>query len=164
MKEILLSVKPKCCELISKREKTVVVRKTKPKLDTPFKVYIYCTNDSEGDLFMRTGNKFLGYHCESLQGKVIGEFVCDSIERVNDYIPNELYEYGINKTLYAWHISALLIYSRPKELKEFKNNRSCYYDHLGLATPKCKDCKGYQVVEPPKNWCYVESEVQEDEI
>ena len=43
-KAVLLSIKPQYCELIASGKKTVEVRKTRPKLDTPFKVYIYCTN------------------------------------------------------------------------------------------------------------------------
>lgn len=43
MKSILQSIKPKYCELIAAGKKTIEVRKTRPKLETPFKVYIYCT-------------------------------------------------------------------------------------------------------------------------
>lgn len=43
MKSVLISIHPKWCEKIANGEKTIEVRKTKPKLDTPFKCYIYCT-------------------------------------------------------------------------------------------------------------------------
>ena len=43
MKAVLMSIKPKWCELIAQRKKTIEVRRTKPKLNVPFKVYIYCT-------------------------------------------------------------------------------------------------------------------------
>lgn len=43
MKSILQSIKPQYCELIARGKKTIEVRKTRPKLDVPFKVYIYCT-------------------------------------------------------------------------------------------------------------------------
>ena len=42
-KAVMLSIRPKWCEKIASGEKTIEVRKTRPKLDTPFKVYIYCT-------------------------------------------------------------------------------------------------------------------------
>lgn len=45
MKAVLISIKPQWCDLIATLKKTIEVRKTKPKLDTPFKVYIYCTQD-----------------------------------------------------------------------------------------------------------------------
>ena len=40
-KAVLLSVRPNWCKLIWAGMKTVEVRKTCPKLETPFKVYIY---------------------------------------------------------------------------------------------------------------------------
>lgn len=47
MKEVLISIRPEWCELIVKGRKTFEVRKTKPKLDTPFKCYIYETTVKE---------------------------------------------------------------------------------------------------------------------
>lgn len=83
MKSVLISINPKWCELIASGKKTVEVRKTKPKLETPFKVYIYCTKGKfEPSECLRNN---LHYDdstikvCEG-QGKVIGEFVCDKIE------------------------------------------------------------------------------------
>ena len=43
MKSILISIQPKWCELIASGKKTIEVRKTRPKLETPFKCYIYET-------------------------------------------------------------------------------------------------------------------------
>lgn len=43
MKSVLISIKPQYCELIASGKKTVEVRKRRPKLQTPFKCYIYCT-------------------------------------------------------------------------------------------------------------------------
>ncbi len=87
MKSVLISIQPKWCELIASGKKTVEVRKTKPKLETPFKVYIYCTNN-RGSL--HTGYGGLYYHKSSvgkndnscISGKVIGEFVCKKIDRI----------------------------------------------------------------------------------
>lgn len=58
---VLISIRPKWCEKIISGEKTIEVRKTRPKMDTPFKCYIY-----------KCGN-----------GKVIGEFLCDEISNIN---------------------------------------------------------------------------------
>jgi predicted transcriptional regulator len=51
MRAVLISIQPKWVEKIARGQKTVEVRKTKPKLETPFKVYIYCTigNGVNGD-------------------------------------------------------------------------------------------------------------------
>lgn len=43
MKAVLISINPLWCELIGNGEKTIEVRKNRPKLKTPFKVFIYCT-------------------------------------------------------------------------------------------------------------------------
>lgn len=45
MKAILMSIRPKWVEKIANGEKTVEVRKTVPKCDQPFKVYMYCTKE-----------------------------------------------------------------------------------------------------------------------
>lgn len=42
-KAVLISIRPGWVEEIFSGKKTLELRKTKPKLDTPFKCYIYCT-------------------------------------------------------------------------------------------------------------------------
>lgn len=96
MKAILMSIQPKWCYLIAHGDKTIEVRKTKPKLKPPFKVYMYCTKARIlGELIMCKSNensKLFGYGSvvginkgfkkaedELLIGKVIGEFVCDRV-------------------------------------------------------------------------------------
>ena len=188
MKSVLISIQPKWCELIANGKKAVEVRKTKPKLDTPFKVYIYCTNSKDMLWILRKNErnsekiasiftaKDVGGATKA-NGKVIGEFVCDSAKMsfvgYNEkgcpsywdildgscLTPNELVCYGEWKTLYGWHISDLVIYDKPKELSEFKKiNRECWYADLGLAKRDCPECqnKGCFVQRPPQSWCYVE--------
>ena len=137
MKSVLISIQPKWCELIASGQKTIEVRKTKPKLETPFKVYIYCTQGKEQkELF-----KKLYKHIPFNNKVIIGEFVCDEIEtlcekkkdgryvhKIIDRIAvekyaamsiDEFWDYVGLKQCYAWHISNLVIYDKPKELKEF---------------------------------------------
>lgn len=45
MKSVMLSIKPKWCEMIARGQKTIEVRKSRPKLEVPFLCYIYCTKD-----------------------------------------------------------------------------------------------------------------------
>lgn len=40
-KAVLISINPKWCELIAIGKKTIEVRKSRPKIKTPFKVW-YC--------------------------------------------------------------------------------------------------------------------------
>ena len=42
-KAVMISIQPKWCELIASGKKTIEVRKSEPKLDIPFQVYIYQT-------------------------------------------------------------------------------------------------------------------------
>ncbi len=172
MKAVMISIQPKWCEPIANGKKTIEVRKTKPKLETPFKCYIYCTKDNIDSSPKRVWWKSdkSGYR-HIMNGKVIGEFVCDGIishcEMANADIAEqqgrirreELAEYSNGKELFGWHISDLVIYDKPKELSEFKkHNRHCHYEHLGLATPKCSECKECQLERPPQSWCYVEEQ------
>lgn len=90
-KAVLISIQPKWCELIVSGKKTIEVRKTRPKFKTPFKCYIYCTYGKglieRSDLCLPnmlieqkvTKEKTWGNCCN---GKVIGEFVCDRIDRI----------------------------------------------------------------------------------
>ena len=156
MKSIMLSIRPKWCALIANGRKTIEVRKTRPKIEPPFKVYIYCTKG--GEPIWTTNYNRDGY----LNGKVIGEYVCDSCERYGPpflglshagCVPApELYEYnrgGIG--LYGWHISDLVIYDTPKELTDF--NRPSDQCDLLTGAPNI-------MMRPPQSWCYVQ-EIQE---
>ena len=169
MKAVLISIQPKWCELIASGKKTIEVRKTKPKLETPFKVYIYCTKERRKTDFITKSERF-GYltgHEGSFynrakeydaNGKVIGEFVCEKV--LESFLNNndgwfiekgcltqkEIDKYqGDKSILYGWHISNLVIYDKPKNLSEFEGLRKTKF--------------GYQPIKlarPPQSWCYVE--------
>ena len=165
MKAVLISIQPKWCELIASRRKTIEVRKTRPKMETPFKCYIYCTEGKDTVYYMAK----IGL-CETrYDGKVIGEFVCDDIivdERgenadvFSKYAQLSLVEqkkYGANKPLFGWHISKLKIYYKPKELEWFRKCHKCEYGPLERCKRHEFSCDGtYKIVNPPQSWCYVE--------
>lgn len=79
-KAVLISIKPKWCKLIMDGQKTVEIRKSRPKIETPFKCYIYCTEnkDTHDLLELHTNDGKI----KKMNGKVIGEFVCD---RISEY-------------------------------------------------------------------------------
>lgn len=85
MKAILMSIKPKWCEKIFSGEKTIEVRKTTPKLETPFKAYIYQTKKPVEVWLNGTGRHISEYDktCwyNDGSGKVIGEFICDKVDK-----------------------------------------------------------------------------------
>lgn len=190
-KAILLSIQPRWCGLIASGKKTIEVRKTKPKIETPFKVYIYCTNDRKNHFW--TGKRY-SYADERSHnafdkdgnGKVIGEFICDAIishcEMANADIAEQqghirreqLFEYANGAELYGWHISELKIYNdQPKALSEFGT----------ICDEDCPNCEFWKYVmvnqherdmdctnssyplrplkRPPQSWCYVEASSNE---
>ena len=182
MKSVLISIQPKWCELIASGKKTVEVRKTKPKLETPFKVYIYCTKVKfEPSECLRNN---LHYDdsaikvCEG-QGKVIGEFVCDQIDEIG-YSPEmhgkyicdiddihyvscvdfeQMFDYLADGYGYAWHISDLVIYDEPKSLEKFfKPCDGCEKKGTIRCTEESTPCRAKKITRPPQSWCYVEGE------
>lgn len=193
MLSVLASILPKYCEFIASGIKTVEVRKTRPKIETPFKCYIYCTKAKDkalldgytffaDELYIDHWSKTLtcGHTQfeEIVNGKVIGEFVCDNIEIIKktDYHPNyyftrigtclepsEMWEYGKGKPLYAWHISDLIIYDKPKELSEFRKSGALSYDDWLYGMYNGTSESSYEkyllpfaLTRPPQSWCYIE--------
>lgn len=147
-KAVLISIRPGWVEEIFHGKKTLELRKTRPKLDTPFKCYIYCT--------LGRGNAF----GEVFGGLVVGEFMCDRIKSVfgsaylkmpeSAFAGSDLNIYQIDTYLdgkdgHFWHISCLKIYDRPKLLSKFTGLRGTKFG----AEP-------VEIKRPPQSWCYVE--------
>lgn len=102
---VMLSIRPKWVEKIASGEKTIEVRKTRPKLETPFKCYIYCTMDYPYISVSCGKLDKLDYRTNTVgrcNGKVIGEFTCDRIYEIRkrgipenfDYCYLSLNEWG----------------------------------------------------------------------
>lgn len=183
-KAVMLSIRPKWVEKIANGEKTIEVRKTKPKLDTPFKCYIYCTLQGCNEFFRvdlgRDVAKWNRGKWADRKGKVIGEFTCDRIFSINVFdngsIQNWLFEHmerscltyeeladyiGNGKTGYGWHISDLLIYDQPRELTAFRwaCPNSWYCESCAMYWENNGTCgnESLYIKRPPQSWCYVEA-------
>lgn len=177
-KAIILSIRPKWVEKIFNGEKTIEVRKTRPKLDTPFKCYIYCTLPKyPHEDFIATDYprpQFYG------GGKVIGEFTCERIALIaydggelssttnaafspaTCLTQAEIIAYiGDKGRCYGWHISNLLIYDQPRELTAFRRacKNSWYCESCAMYWENNGTCgnKSLQIRRPPQSWCYVEA-------
>ena len=166
MKAVLMSIRPKWCELIFSGKKTAEVRKSRPKLKTPFKVYIYCTKDFKP-------NVKYGFKLWAGRGKVIGEFVCDLVRDARDCFigPSCLtteewlkYTNGYKRQVWCWRITDVKIYDEPKLLSAFY--KECAgLDNTGLCD-ECENAVGEEcdcavngqlhLTRPPQSWCYVE--------
>lgn len=156
-KAVLISIRPEWCQKIMAGRKTIEVRRTRPKMNPPFKCYIY-----------KCGN-----------GKVVGEFLCDQIIEDRTYGHNEEFyraacmsaydaaAYAMQSPMYGWHISNLKIYDAPKELIEFhtwKKCKSC--NKSGYESTACiydENCIiPAAITKAPQSWCYVEEEIWND--
>ena len=173
MKKILLSLRPQWCEKIFNGSKTIEVRKSRPSLYMPFKVYVYCTkrklylykNPNNGELFLDSNGGYRGgdYEDRYLTGKVIGSFVCDDVitdfrgEHSDDFAKyallsiDEQKKYGGNKLLYGWHITEPKLFDEPKEFYELyapcKKNKQ-------TADENCKGCSyAYKGVTTGEIYC-----------
>lgn len=100
-KAVLISIRPKWCEKIINGQKTIEVRKTRPKLKLPFKCYIYCTQDKHLAFMQNQASTNL-IACMDAgtaipvggvvgNGKVIGEFICDRIYELETRSPGGSY-------------------------------------------------------------------------
>ena len=127
-KAVMLSIRPEWCAKIAFGEKTVEVRKTRPKIELPFKCYIYETK---------------------ARMNIIGEFVCYRFFPVShnyrQYVKllhdlhlypcmtdREIENYLGNRNGYIWQITDVVIYDTPRSLSDFGLKR------------------------PPQSWCYVQ--------
>lgn len=179
-KAVLISIRPKWCELIASGKKTIEVRKSRPKLETPFKCYIYCTNSGRplvygdkpcADGWTEAYTQTYGYSREEadkiwgvMNGKVIGEFVCDRMDTLSgrgvateEYLRDvcltvdQYNAYRKGRATYFWHISDLVIYDEPKKLSEFVTGSSVFtYNKDGNIVYS-------GMKRPPQSWCYVET-------
>jgi predicted transcriptional regulator len=175
MKSVLISIRPEWCEKIASGEKTVEIRKTAPKLEPPFKVYVYQTKHREHNGPTHS------------DGKVIGEFTCSEIFPIRVFENGSIQDYmchymerslvpyddiaayiGKDKTGYGWRIADLVIYERPKLLGWFQKPCICKGEYDGEEYRDCLNCElagdsDYGIIacnrpikRPPQSWCYVE--------
>ena len=187
-KAVLLSIRPRYCQKIISREKTIEVRKDAPDIPQPFKCFMYCTSVKPlslaeyVDIHAKTG----GY-LDIMTTKVFGEFMCDKVSTyhcVEDEdgdpgawiydIPTvdgektalsyeEFASYGKGATLYGWCISDLKIYDEPLEITQFI--KPCPYDEICECCDmyfELEDCcknAALQLRRPPQSWFYVEDGV-----
>ena len=187
MKAVMLSLRPQWCEKIFNGSKTIEVRKSRPSIPTPFKVYVYETKGKT-----KYWSQPMPMPYTEGRGKVIGSFVCDRVRLCIPFglkghlLSQEVYremcltkeqldKYGGLKTLYGWHITEPKLFDKPRELREFYTK--C--DKTGDC--ECEDCLHLQVVlssypcdddvytwcgvdnkkpisRPPQSYCFVETD------
>lgn len=212
MNAILVLVPPEVCERIANGKQTLLLMKRIPKLETPYKVYMYCTGGTGKELvkdilYRWNGTRLIKRRVDKgwlkdnpkqtwqilldygfthqihsgdyeLNGKVIGEFVCDKIWKIEFHdnwgrkeyrtingVFGESLFYGDcgltfsdidvylqKKTGFGLHISDLTIYDQPKELGEFGRYKK------GIRYHKCEkwneDCRYYEYEDDARDQGY----------
>nr|DAQ35596.1 MAG TPA: hypothetical protein [Caudoviricetes sp.] len=122
MIDVLLSVRPRWCRKILKREKPVELRKSGPRIKGIFRVYLYETKQG--------------------RGAVVGECICWMVERDSPGIystamvegsclsAEEIDTYANGRPVYGWYLAKITEYKHPRPLSDFNLQRApqswCY--------------------------------------
>ena len=181
MQAVMASIRPCYCADIANLIKTIEIRKSRPRLETPFKCYIYCT---KGPPYLVLADVFYGnweteyattygYSREeadriwgTMNSKVIGEFVCDDCSLLSKEHYGYIEKYG------RLSLQQLKKYMGIPEERELEYSDGCYGWHISeleiYDTPKelsdfyVEDIKTFdcpslkRMKRPPQSWCYVE--------
>lgn len=129
---VMINLSPEECMRIATGEQKALLRKLKPNLNTPFKVYILCSK-SETRVFgndksfltdsfklLKSEKDFERTSCDThylVQGwieKALAEIIEDTC---SDY--SSLYSYLAKKSAYAWYVSDLKFYDKSKSVSDF---------------------------------------------
>ena len=153
MSKILMSIRPEWCKRIFNGEKTIEVRKTRPLIDMPFKVFVYETK-AQFVKSIRGACTTFGYG----HGKVIGEFVCDRVEEYEgEFWDDDTYE----RIQEPWEPSDFAEYGEY-EYDTIGENGEFYGKGIELSKQSClswnelrkyvgqglKDFYGWHITEP----------------
>ena len=190
-KAILISIKPKWVAKILNGEKTIEIRKTKPNVDLPVDVYIYCTKDKDIlcliDNVWNTLKVIKGRKLTSeFFGKVLAKFTLNKVEKITPEMWSPIKEKEVlnsaclnefelldyisknngepDNPFYAWHISNLVIFDKPKELSEFRKYSGVphgYVDEIIKYTRKITNNPNIplddQLTKAPQSWQFIET-------
>lgn len=179
-KGVLISIRPRWCEKIASGDKTIEVRKTRPKLDTPFKCYIYCTIGGQ-DLnipisqerlmrdYLETGS-MKSLNCPLGNGKVIGEFTCDRIYELQTKARGGSYYVKGKDWMTACEVAQQSCFTL-KDMHDYLHAQTGYGWHItdlriydaprelreftGLRNTRF-GAEPYDIKRPPQSWGYVQ--------
>ena len=153
MKEILMSIRPQWCEKIFNGSKTIEVRKSRPSIPTPFKVYVYETKGKT-----KYWSQPMPIPYTEGRGKVIGSFVCDRVEEYEgEFWDDDTYE----RIQEPWEPSDFAEYGEY-EYDTIGENGEFYGKGIELSKQSClswnelrkyvgqglKDFYGWHIIDP----------------
>ena len=171
---IILSMKPKMVDKILNGEKTIEIRKTRPKCELPCKVYIYCTKAkpylyriNDDDEFETTNKRRFPESCYikdyyAQNKEIVAEFVLEKIDKLeyrhlsvshqNAYIP-------ISKDAdYQWEKHSCLNYSDIVKYGKFVSLYAWHISDLKIYN-KARELSEFKSWQKDKSgWQCVEKE------
>lgn len=178
---ILVSIKPYYYYLIAEEKKKIEVRKMALK-NLPQDIAFYMSKDEKSFAkipkeFQEKYRKHFGkvgmrVVCDEVERFSVGSLRSDDIEKLACLSYNEMINYFYKpeeldgKTVkqgFAWHISDLKIYDKPKELSEFIKRCNCKGHCFMCEREIVKQDKSKQMcvcyekaTRPPQSWMFVE--------
>lgn len=188
MKAIMVNAPPSICEKVANGDCTILVKKSMPKIDAPFKCYLYCMKAKTiGDIILcksEENAKLFGYNTVKginkgfaenedikLKSKVIGEFICDRLIQYN--CDRDFQEYFVAGYLGAY-MPLREMYLTQKDLMEYGKGETLYGWHISNLTiydePKeltefftpIGKRPSYMLERPFSSWGYVEEKEDKD--
>lgn len=174
MKSFLISIKPEFVEKILNGEKTVEIRKTKPNVKLPCKVYIYCTKGKNTIVYVeRKGEKdwygniakntmvvtrpkydYMNYPNETL-GKVVAEFTLNEIETLPSI------RYKANGAFYQYNKISDEILKKScltqEQILHYSNGNNLYALHIESLKiyDKPKELSEFGIKRAFQSWGYI---------
>lgn len=153
MTAVMLSLRPQWCEKIFNGSKSIEVRKSRPSIPTPFKVYVYETKGKT-----KYWSQPMPIPYTEGRGKVIGSFVCDRVEEYEgEFWDDDTYE----RIQEPWEPSDFAEYGEY-EYDTIGENGEFYGKGIELSKQSClswnelrkyvgqglKDFYGWHIIEP----------------
>ena len=133
MKAIMKSVSPRICEKVANGDCSILVSKTAPKCEVPFKCYIYMTATKERFYLWEYATSYENSKGEILDGsqKVIGDFVCD---KIIEWQYDKCHQYYVEY---------------PDDCTSYFPYLKCHSEATGL---KCSELENYGKGKPLYGW------------
>lgn len=173
MKSVLISLRPKWCDLTASGEKTIEARKTAPK-EVPFKGYIYATrpkkyykcgavSTSDELLWLANGKIKMcdgfelwanGEDYQCVNGKAIGEFICYNVDEYTfSYYNAEYRVTHVEQKAMCLNQPELILYGKGKTLYGWHISDLKIYDKprelsefatlCNKSGNRCANCRHY---------------------
>lgn len=162
MKSVLISIQPFWCGKIAAGKKTAEIRKSLPKVNEPFRCYIYCTKDPKQQFWRSRTYTYVDDRSHNYfdlcgNGKVIGEFICGGIIPLMNIATDPWDLLAGEKHQFHKQVVEKCALLTEEMLKSYACGRRCYAWEIEKVTiyDKPKPLSEFGLERAPQSWCYV---------